>query len=223
MRTKQRVKWDLDPNRTALIIINMQKAFCEPDGALYVRNTEHIIDNIRSVSDTARKAGMPVVYLRHKVRGDGDSNRMNDMYPKVVDLLRRRTIDSEIIDELAPKPEDIIINKLFYSGFHFTDLDTILRSRDVDTLIVCGTATNVCCEATVRDAVHKEYKAIVLSDANAAADYPDMGWGAVSAEEIQRLSLTAIAYEFGQVSSTMEIVGEIETNISEGFASFHSA
>lgn len=207
---KTRVKWDLNVERTAVIVVDMQNVFCKPDGALYVPKTADIIENIKQLSGAARAAKMPVIYLRHIVRGDGsDSGRMKDMYPNTDEILKRGTEGVEVIDELAPVPGDIIVDKLFYSGFHDTDLDTILRVHDVNTVIICGTVTNVCCETTVRDAAHREYKVIFLSDGNAAMDYPDLGWGAVSAEEIQRLTLTTIAYEFGQVASTDEVIAEI--------------
>ncbi|WP_068784513.1 isochorismatase family protein [Paenibacillus phocaensis] len=211
MSMKRKVKWDIDPARTAVIVVDMQNVFCKKDEALYVPRTEGIIDPIRQLTATARTAGMPVIYLRHIVRGDGsDTGRMQDMYPNVNEILKRGTPGVEIIDELAPLPQDIIIDKLFYSGFHDTDLDTALRVRDINTIIICGTVTNVCCETTVRDGAHREYKVIFLSDANAAMDYPDMGWGELSAEEIQRVTLTVIAYEFGQVSTTREIIDEIQ-------------
>lgn len=211
MSMKSKVKWDLNLDRTAVIIVDMQNVFCKPEGALYVPKTVDIIDNIKQLSEAARAAKMPVIYLRHIVRGDGsDSGRMKDMYPNTDEILKRGTDGVEVIDELAPFPGDIIVDKLFYSGFHDTDLDTILRIHDVNTVIICGTVTNVCCETTVRDAAHREYKVVFLSDGNAAMDYPDLGWGPVSADEIQRLTLTTIAYEFGQVASTNDIITEIK-------------
>lgn len=71
--------------------------------------------------------------------------------------------------------------------------------------------TNVCCETTIRDGVHREYKVIALSDANAAMDYPDLGFGAIRAEEIQRISLSTIAYEFGEVTSTADVIARLTT------------
>ncbi|MFE4713257.1 isochorismatase family protein [Paenibacillus sp. NPDC056722] len=210
MSFKNKVRWEINPTRTAVIVVDMQNVFCQPDGALYVPRTDNIIGNIQELTVAAREAGIPVIYLRHIVRGDGsDTGRMKDMYPNVDEILKRGTHGVEIIDELEPLPGDIIVDKLFYSGFHDTDLDTILRKHDVDTLIICGTVTNVCCETTVRDGAHREYKIIFLSDGNAAMDYPDMGWGAIVAEDIQRVTLTVIAYEFGQVSPTGEIIQEI--------------
>lgn len=215
MTIKSKVNWGVNTERTAVIVVDMQNVFCKPDGALYVPNTANIIEPIKQLTALAREAKMPVIYLRHIVRGDGsDSGRMKDMYPNTDEILKRGTHGVEIIDELAPVPGDIIVDKLFYSGFHDTDLDTILRIHDINTVIICGTVTNVCCETTVRDAVHREYKVIFLSDGNAAMDYPDMGFGAVSAEEIQRITLTAISYEFGQVATTADTMKEIRSALA---------
>ncbi|HHG0625653.1 TPA: cysteine hydrolase family protein [Klebsiella pneumoniae] len=170
---------------------------------LYVPDTANIIGNIQALSSLVRKCNMPVIYLRHVVRGDGsDTGRMSDLYPNVNAQLGRENPSVDIIDALSPRPGDIVVDKLFYGGFHNTDLDAILRMKDIDPLIVCGTVTNVCCETTIRDGVHREYKMIVLSDANAAMPYPDMGFGEVSATDVQRISLSAMAYEFAEVTDT---------------------
>ena len=199
--------WPTPAERTALVIVDMQKVFCEPDGALHVPSTAAIVPAIQELASTCRRAGMPVVYLRHIVRGDGsDTGRMRDLYPDADQVLARDNPQVVIIDELAPEAGDIVVDKLFYSGFHGTDLDTVLRSRDVDTLMVCGTVTNVCCDTTIRDAVHREYKVISVSDANAAMPYPDLGWGEVTAEEVQKVALTTFAYEFGEVVSTKQLL-----------------
>lgn len=202
--------WPLDRQRSALIIVDMQTVFCDSDGALYVPSTEAIIEPIKILADACRCAKIPVIYLRHVLRGDGsDSGRMRDLYPDVDQVLARDNPQVEIINELAPGSNDIIVDKLFYSGFHNTDLDTILRARDIDTLMVCGTVTNVCCDTTIRDAVHREYKVVALSDAMAAMPYPDVGFGAVSAEEVQKVALTTFAYEFGEVARCADVMQRI--------------
>ena len=81
---------------------------------------------------------------------------MRDLYPGVDAILDRSLPSVDVIESLKPLPGDIVVDKLFFSGFHNTDLDTILRARDIDTIVVCGTVTNVCCESTVRDAAHRE-------------------------------------------------------------------
>lgn len=208
----KKVTWEINRKRTALIVVDMQKVFCVEGEGLYVPDTVNIIDKIAWLSALMREHSMPVIYLRHVVRGDGsDTGRMQDLYPNVNELLGRDNPSIEIIDALSPQPGDIVVDKLFYSGFHNTDLDAILRMKDIDTLIVCGTVTNVCCETTIRDGVHREYKMIALSDANAAMPYPDMGFGEVSAADVQRISLSAMAYEFAEVTTTADIMGRIES------------
>ncbi|WP_108124085.1 isochorismatase family protein [Saccharospirillum mangrovi] len=202
--------WPIVRQRTALIIVDMQRVFCEPDGALYVPSTDAVVAPIQALADACRAQSMPVIYLRHVLRGDGrDSGRMRDLYPDVDSVLARDNPQVNIIDALTPKAGDVVVDKLFYSGFHNTDLDTVLRAHDVDTLIVCGTVTNVCCDTTIRDAVHREYKVIVVSDANAAMPYPDLGFGAVSAAEVQKVALTTFAYEFGEVTASADLLPRI--------------
>jgi nicotinamidase-related amidase len=206
----KKVSWPILLQRTALIIVDMQQVFCVEGEALYVPNTQGIIHNIQQISSLMRSQQMPIIYLRHVVRGDGhDTGRLLDFYPNVNSILGRDCPAIDIIAELQPQATDIVIDKLFYSGFHHTDLDAILRLKDIDTLIVCGTVTNVCCETTVRDGAHREYKMIVLSDANAAMDYPDMGFGALTAAQIQQASLTAMAYEFAEVTDTQDLLARL--------------
>lgn len=210
----KKVTWDINPKRCAIIVVDMQKIFCEEGEPLYVPNTQHITDNIKDLIDIARQCHLPVIYLRHVVRGDGsDTGRFKDLYPDADVQFSRHNPSIEIIDALFPQQGDIVVDKLFYSGFHNTDLDAILRAKDIDTLVVCGTVTNVCCETTIRDGVHREYKIIALSDAMAAMPYPDMGFGSISAEEVQKISLSTIAYEFGEVTITKEVM----TRISQAF------
>ena len=82
--------WPTPAERTALVIVDMQKVFCEPDGALHVPSTAAIVPAIQELASTCRRAGMPVVYLRHIVRGDGsDTGRMRDLYPDADQVLAR--------------------------------------------------------------------------------------------------------------------------------------
>ncbi len=204
------VRWEINPERTAIIVVDMQGVFCDPEGAVYIPDAAKVIDPILRILDAGRKARIPIIYLRHVVRGDGsDTGRMRDIYPGVDAILDRNLPSVQIVDALKPHAGDIVVDKLFFSGFHNTDLDTILRARDIDTIAITGTVTNVCCESTVRDAVHREYKVVVVSDACAAQPYPDMGWGALTADQVQRVTLTVIAHEFGEVTTTQDLIERI--------------
>jgi nicotinamidase-related amidase len=76
-------------------------------------------------------------------------------------------------------------------------------------VIVGGTVTNVCCDSTTRDAFSRDYEVIFLSDGTATRDLPDLGFGPVAADEIQRVVLTVLAMSFAQVSSIDQVVEEI--------------
>jgi nicotinamidase-related amidase len=204
------VRWTINAKRTAIIVVDMQGVFCDPDGAVYIPDAPKVVGPIQRILNAGRAADIPIIYLRHVVRGDGsDTGRMRDLYPGVDAILDRSLPSVQIIDALRPLPSDIVVDKLFFSGFHNTDLDTILRARDVDTIVICGTVTNVCCESTVRDAAHREYKVIVVADACAAQPYPNMGWGAPTAEEVQRVTLTVMAHEFGEVTNTQDLIDRL--------------
>ena len=82
--------WPLRPDRTALVIVDMQKVFCEPQGSLYVPSTEAIVPRIQELAAACRGVDVPVIFLRHIVRGDGsDTGRMRDLYPDVDQVLAR--------------------------------------------------------------------------------------------------------------------------------------
>src|SRR5690606_37509968 len=115
-----------------------------------------------------------------------------------------------IYEGLKLHPGELLVAKPRYSAFYGTDLEAILRSKGIDTLIISGNVTNACCGSTARDAFSRDYKVIFLSDGNAAGHIPDLGFGPVSAEEVQRVTLTLMALNFAQVASIDQVIAEIE-------------
>jgi ureidoacrylate peracid hydrolase len=96
----------------------------------------------------------------------GNSLKLMRQRPELAGkLLTKGTWDYAFVDALQPSPQDIVLPKPRYSGFTSTALDSMLRSRGIDTLLVCGTATNVCVESTIRDAFFREYFPVLLRDA----------------------------------------------------------
>ena len=83
-------------------------------------------------------------------------------------LITKGGWDHAIVDELTPGPGDIVVHKSRYSGFAGTNLDQILSARRIDTVLICGVATNVCVESTLRDAYHREYFPVMVTDATLA-------------------------------------------------------
>ena len=133
----------------------------------------------------------------------------DDLYPPVAErsVLVDGTRGAEIFFELAPAPGEHVIKKHRYSAFFATDLDLILREWGIDTVVVSGTTTENCCHATARDAMFHNYRVIFLSDLTGTFDYPDLGYGALPAEEVHRATLIVLAFSTAHVMTGAELIG----------------
>jgi len=177
-----------DPARTALLIIDMQRDFVEPGGfgeslGNDVSLLRTAIAPIASVLTAARKAGLLVLHTREGHRPDlsdappakiargKPSSRIGDLGP-----MGRILIHGEpghgIIEELAPVAGEPVIDKPGKGAFFATDLETILRNRGIENLLVCGVTTEVCVHTTVREANDRGYRCLVISD-GCASYFPE--------------------------------------------------
>ncbi|WP_331755768.1 isochorismatase family cysteine hydrolase [Streptomyces sp. NBC_01643] len=162
---------------TALIVIDMQNGFCSPDGSLpqYVLQMPNMGDVVDAISDliaTCRAARLPVIYTRlvWPDRNDCPARLLSNFPPHIHPLAPGT--DSAIIDELAPRNEDTVIDKKTFNAFLGTDLDERLRRMGVKELVVAGVMTNVCVESTVRHASDLNYTVRVASDCTTG--FPDL-------------------------------------------------
>lgn len=149
-------------NKNALLIIDMQ----QEDGFV-LEHFDTVVANIAALLETARRQRVPVIYTRHINQADGSDLPRGE--PRAADggpsSYRAGTRQVEIIERLAPQPDELIIDKGRYSAFHRTDLDARLKAHGVDTLIVCGVLTDVCVLSTVFDAFALGYHIQLVSDA----------------------------------------------------------
>ncbi|WP_223882027.1 isochorismatase family protein [Niallia endozanthoxylica] len=81
-----------------------------------------------------------------------------------------------------------------------------------ETLIITGTVTNMCCESTARDAQFRDYNVIFVSDANGTMDHPDLGAGAMTAEEVQKATLTSLSLCIAEIASTQQVIDKLESS-----------
>lgn len=205
-RGAEHVFTDLDPAKTALIVIDMQNAFMKPEVAFAVIKTApEIVPNINRLAAATRSAGATVVWIQ-MTYSDTETVDWSAFYqlttPEIGDRRREAlTRGSEGhhiwagLDVLDGEP---VIEKTKFSALvqGSSDLDAFLRDRGIDTLIITGVITDVCCEATSRDGMMLNYRVILVSDANAADTDAD-----------HNNALCAVYTTFGDVMPTDMVVG----------------
>ncbi len=168
----------IEPRRTALLVVDMQNVFCAEGEPCFVPGAVDIIPNINQLAVGLREAGGLVVWIKMAATDPaaGDWTMFFEHFngPALSRAMRRSMTPGSagfaLHPDLRPGPGDIESVKTRFSALiqGSSDLDEVLRSRGIDTVIVTGTVTNVCCESTARDANMLNYKVIMVSDANAA-------------------------------------------------------
>jgi nicotinamidase-related amidase len=168
----------IDPNRTAIVLIEYQNDFTSEGGALHeavkgVMDSTNMLDNTKSVVEKAREKGITVVYAPISfVEGYHEiTDHPYGILKGVVDsnAFVKGSWGADIVDELTPQQGDIVIEgKRGLDTFASTNLDFILRSRGIDTIALGGFLTNCCVESTMRTGYEKGYNVITLTDCTAA-------------------------------------------------------
>ena len=210
-RGKEHVYEDLDPRKTALLVVDLQNAFMLPEVAhALCESAPAIVPNVNLIAQTMRETGGAVVWIKttfdekslvtwpvlHEMAGPQRT-------AKRLAAMSGGTKGHEFWAGLDIRPTDLIVNKDRYSAFidGSSDLAEVLRKRRIDTVVVTGTVTNVCCESTARDAMMLNFKTIMVSDANAALT-----------DEDHNASLIAFYLAFGDVMSTDMLLSCLKRN-----------
>ncbi|MES2283575.1 MAG: isochorismatase family cysteine hydrolase [Pseudomonadota bacterium] len=204
MARRGRLHWfdALDPKRTALIVIDMQSTFCEPGSPAEVAPSREIVPPLNTLTRELRKKKVPVFWVLHANTHLGDKSDWEVFFNNVVnDDVRARTMDSltpgkqAVWKGLETAPEDIVIVKNRYSALiaGSSTLEPMLRNYGIDTLLIAGTKTNVCCESTGRDAMMLDFKVVMLSDCCAALS-----------DDEHQATLETFIQQFGDVMTSGE-------------------
>jgi nicotinamidase-related amidase len=191
---------ELDWSKTALVIIDMQRDFLEPGGfgatlGNDVTQLASAVGPCQAVLSAARSADILVVHTREghlpdlsdapiaKLQRGAPSLRIGDPGPMGRILIRGEP-GHDIIQELAPLDEEIVIDKPGKGAFYATGLDEILQKYGVENLLVCGVTTEVCVNTTVREANDRGYRCVVLSDCCASyfPEFHEMGLRMIKAQ-----------------------------------------
>lgn len=192
----------LDPLRTALLVVDMQNDFVEEGAPLEFPEGRAILPTLQKVLDAARARDMPVIYPTHVHRAGGaDMGIHRDLYPPVA--AGQALVDggrgADIHPELTPRDGDIVLKKHRYNSFYATDLEIVLRGLGVDTVVLTGMTTECCILGTARGALECGIRSVVLSDATASCDYPDLGFGPMSAVEMHLSALRIMSLTSSRV------------------------
>jgi ureidoacrylate peracid hydrolase len=175
----------LDLLKTAVIVVDMQNAFVKQGGyfdlAGYdLSGVERIVGPCRKIITAARQKGAKIIYFQMGCSADlsdrGPADSPYNLKAKGLRLVRERpevrekfyfygTWGAEIIEDLKPEPEDLVVRKQKYDGFIGTNLEIILSTYGIKYLVFVGTATNLCVESTLRHAFFLDYFPILVSDA----------------------------------------------------------
>jgi nicotinamidase-related amidase len=158
----------VDPAKTALVVVDMQNDFVKEGGTLVVPDAEATLPKLQDLLDLARRSGMKVVFTQD-THAEGDPEW--EIWPEHV---REGSWGWEIVEELTPREDELVIRKVRYDAFYGTHLDHYLRVWGVDTLVICGTVANICVHYTAASAALRWFEVVVPRDATSALDPFDL-------------------------------------------------
>jgi nicotinamidase-related amidase len=205
---------DLDPAVTALVVVDLQYGLASRAAGLgrllvgaaeyrFSRIEETVVPNVARLLAAFRDGDLRRVFLAVGAAMPDYS----DLPPHLRALCRATNTrvgerEFDILDEVAPRPDEPVVHKLTLSGFASTPLERILRTWDVETLVFAGVTTNMCVEHNVRDAADRGFGCVLVEDA-CATDSPQM----------HEASLRTVARLYGRVARTEQVIAELGAGV----------
>ena len=203
----------LEPGRTALLVVDMQRGFLDPGEAMEVPTARETVPVIRALLELFRRKRLPVAFTEftyseaapllvgrlhpeHRPAPPGAARGFGRPSSSCLE----GTPSAETVAELRPAPGELVVRKRWYDGFAGTPLDGALRARGATSLVVTGTMTDICVLATVIGAFSREYRVSVVEDGVSTLWPP-----------IQRAALDIVGRAYGRVVSSREIADTIST------------
>jgi ureidoacrylate peracid hydrolase len=210
-RGREHVYDDLDPTKSALVVVDMQNAFMLPGVAHSLcPMAQEIVPNVNRLARVVRATGGKVFWIKTTFTPEALqswSTYFGMASParvaKRIEALTADSIGHRLWSGLDVRAEDAIVEKNRFSAFiqGSSNLADILRARSLDTVLVTGTVTNVCCESTARDAMMLNFRTIMVTDGNAAMT-----------DEDHAASLIAFYLTFGDIMSTDMLIDRLRRN-----------
>lgn len=183
-------------SNSALIIVDCQKIFFNENMRTYLPDSKKILGNIIDLIDFYRAHNIPLVFTRHAHKKGESTGQMGRWWNE--NLPWENTKEAELIDEIKTQKNDIILTKTVYSAFEQTNLDSVLRDKNIINTVICGVMTNLCVETTARHAFMKNFQPIVISDACASKNL-----------DYHNATLLNLSYGFAYIETTKNILEKI--------------
>ncbi|MGB3340357.1 MAG: isochorismatase family protein [bacterium] len=178
----------LDIKKAALLVIDMQKYFCDNDGKAYVPGADILKKKIQDMIDVFSNADQPIIFTRHL---DTQGSLMEKWWKE---NLKENDPQSKITEDFDTGKGEIL-KKHQYDAFQGTDLEKTLRKMGVKQLVICGVLTNLCCESTARSAFMRGFEVYFVTDATATYK-----------KEMYDGTLLNLSYGFAILVKTNEVI-----------------
>ncbi len=206
--------YDLIPSKTALVNVDMQNAFVEGT-PLSAPGGIALLDPINRLAEACRAAGIKVIHTLHVTRPDGSNmGTMGELIEPVrAGYINEGSETAKLHPGVRVEPGDILLLKPRYGSFAGTDLDLILRSNGIDSIIITGICTNICCETTAREAAMRDYHVFFTSDGTETFPVGDL-----TVEQIKTATLTTLGLAFAKIVSVEEIIALIRRHARHSMA-----
>jgi nicotinamidase-related amidase len=180
--------------KRALLVIDMQRYFVTEGGRAYLPLSAHSLPNVMALIEHFRNTDEPIIFTRHAHATDGsDLGLLGTFWEHMPE---DGDEEAELDSRIKPIEEEKVITKNRYSAFVGTDLEEYLRKEKIDTVLITGVMTNLCCETTARDAFMRDFNVVFVADATASKN-----------EAMHEATLLNMCYGFGDVVNTIDIIG----------------
>lgn len=187
----------LNAHTTAVVVVDMQNAFCHPDGSLYAPPSEDAIDPITDLVERARAADVEIVYTRDvHTKDQFDENHYYDEFDRWGEHVLDGTWDAELVEELDVREDDYVVEKPTYDAFHETNLNEYLYLNGIKNLVVVGTLANVCVLHTASSAALNDFRPVIVEDAVGYLEEDDREYALDHAEWLFGETATLDGIEF---------------------------
>ncbi len=191
-RTAARPQLKFNPQRAALLIVDMQRYFAASDGRCRILACDGVVKRVELLLSAWRTGGGTVIFTRHCHSGKHDTGMLGRFFS---DFIREDEESSEIIDSLHPLPNESVIKKKTYDAFLNTNLETLLREKKLEQVLITGVLTHMCCETVARSAFCRGFEVYIPADGTASRT-----------EELHLNSLISMGDSVAVITSVEEVL-----------------